>query len=145
MPISQTTITGSLRRPNNADAAVTGISFRLSASDHENGEWVVVNTVAGVVDTPDGDFTVTLWPNDMGMFGNTTYSVSLTFSDGSTVTDMKQVYVRYSETPITMEDLAFEALARVAVLPYKLKMVTADQYANENPKDPLTAYLVRTT
>ena len=54
MPISQTTITGSIKTPDNADAAITSVTFTLEGSDHEAGELIAANTVYATVTTPTG-------------------------------------------------------------------------------------------
>ena len=143
MPISQTTITGSVKTPAAADAAITGVTFKLSGSDYEAGEIIAANTVTADVTTATGDFTVTLWPNDAGMEGNTTYAMSFTFDDGSTVPGLKSIYVRASETAKTIEDVAFETKAAGAVKPYALQVLTQAQYDGLATKAPNTVYLVR--
>lgn len=143
MPISQTTITGSVKTPANADAQITGVTFKLSGSDYEAGEIIAVNTVAGAVVTEDGDFEVTLWPNNRGMTGDTTYSMAFTFSDGSSVPGLKSIYVQHSDTPKSIEDVAFETIAAGKVKPMNLVVMTQAQYAALATKLPNTAYLIR--
>lgn len=143
MPISQTTITGSVKTPANADAAITGVTFTLSGSDFEAGEIIAVNTVSGSVVTETGDFEVTLWPNDAGMAGNTSYTMAFAFSDGSKVTALSKIFVAYSPTPKTIEDVAFETIAAGAVKPYALQVITQAAYDALTPKVPTTVYLVR--
>ncbi|MDF3606348.1 hypothetical protein PE067_09470 [Paracoccus sp. DMF-8] len=143
MPISQTTITGSFKTPVNADAQLTDATFKLSGSDFEGGEGITANTVTAAVVTEDGDFTVTLWPNDRGMTGGTSYAVSFRFSDGSTMTMPKALVVSHSDTPVTLEDVVFENQARGAVKPNALRILTQAQYDALTPKDPNTVYLIR--
>ena len=51
---------GSVKTPDNSDAAITEISFKLTGPDYEAGELIAVNTTFGSVTTADGDFTVDL-------------------------------------------------------------------------------------
>tara|TARA_Y100001951_G_C11274459_1_gene260909 strand:+ start:982 stop:1416 length:435 start_codon:yes stop_codon:yes gene_type:complete len=143
MPISQTTITGSVKTPDNSDAQITEISFKLTGSDYEAGELIAVNTTFGSVTTAAGDFTVDLWPNDMGMEGNTKYTVTAKFSDGSSIPGLKDIYVKYSDTPKTIEDVAFETKAAGAIKPMALVVLTQAQYDALATKSPTTAYLIR--
>lgn len=141
MPISQQTITGSVKTPANADAAITGVRFTLSGSDYEAGEIIAVNTVQAAVTESTGDFEVTLWPNDAGMVGNTTYSMAFTFSDGSTVPGLKSIYVRASEGDKTIEDVAFETIAAGAVKPYAIRLISQEAYNGLSPKPSMTIFL----
>ena len=143
MPISQTTITGSVKTPAGSDAAVTGVTFKLSGSDYEAGEIIAVNTVSASVTTETGDFTVTLWPNDRGIEGNTKYTMAFTFSDGSSVPGLKDIYVRHSDTPKTIEEIAAENKLSGTIKGFSVSILTAAQYAALNPKAPNTAYLIR--
>lgn len=141
MPISQTTITGSVKTPANADAAITGVTFKLTGSDYEAGEIIAANTVSGSVVTGSGDFTVTLWPNDRGMVGTTQYSMAFTFADGSSVPGLTNIYVRHSDTPKTIEDVAFETLAGSIKTPGIVITTAAD--FDSLTKNPNTLYLIR--
>lgn len=143
MPISQTTITGSVKTPANTDAQITGVIFKLSGSDYEAGEVIAANSVPATVTTAAGDFTVTLWPNDKGIFGNTRYSVVSTFSDGSTLPGLKDIYVTYSPTSKTIEDVVFETIAAGPVKPNTLKVLTQAQYEATSPKLATTLYLIK--
>lgn len=143
MPISQTTITGSFKTPANQDAQLTGITFKLSGSDTEAGETIAANTVTGAVVTPQGDFSVTLWPNDKGMEGSTTYDMNCTFADGSSVTHMKKLFVRYSATQKTLEEVAFETKAAGTVKPYSVVVMTQAAYAALTTKAPNTFYAIK--
>ena len=143
MPISQQTITGSVKTPANTDAAITGVTFKLSKSDFEAGEIIAVNTVAATVDTASGDFTVTLWPNDAGMDGTSTYARTFNFSDGSAVTGLASIRVLASSGPKTIEDVAFETLAAGAVRPFALQIMTQAAYDALTPKIASTVYLIR--
>lgn len=143
MPISQTTITGSIKTPKNTDAAVTHVKFTLSGSDYEAGEIIAKQSVEAEVDTAQGDFTVTLWPNDRGIEGTTKYTMAFTFSDGSSVTSLKDIYVRYSPTPRTIEDIAAENKLAGAIKGFNLSVLTAAAYAALDPKAPNTAYLIK--
>lgn len=143
MPISQTTITGSVKTPGNADAAITSVEFKLSKSDFEAGEVIAVNTVIATVVENDGDFSVTLWPNDRGVYGDSTYAMTFKFSDGSEVKNPAQVHVKHSDTPKTLEEVVFETVAAGKLKPYELKVLTQAQYAALNPKLPNVAYLVK--
>lgn len=142
MPISQTTITGSIKTPSGGDAQITEISFKLSGSDFEAGELIAANTTLGTVTTASGDFTVDLWPNEAGLDGTTTYSVALKFSDGSTVTNMPKIFVPISETHLTIEDLAFISKAMGTVKGYSVVVLTPADYAGLAPKAPRTIYIV---
>ncbi|MDB6455135.1 phage upper tail fiber protein [Falsirhodobacter sp. 20TX0035] len=143
MPISQTTITGSVKTPANREAKITGVTFQLSDLDYEAGEIIVANPIAATVDPENGDFSVALWPNDAGMDGNTRYAMTFAFSDGSSLPGLKSVYIRASDTPKTMEDVAFETKAAAAVAPYELRVLTQAEYEALSPKAPTTAYLIR--
>ena len=143
MPISQTTITGSVKTPANRDAAITEVTFKLVGSDYEDGEIIAENTVAATTIEADGDFEVTLWPNDAGMEGNTTYEMAFKFKDGSSVPGLKKVFVRASDTPKTIEDVAFETKVAGAIKPYNFQVITQAQYDQLSAKAPNTVYLVR--
>ena len=143
MPISQTTITGSFKTAGGADAALTAATFTLTASDFEAGECITAGTVTAAVVTAAGDFTVSLWPNSVGMIGTSRYRLALTFSDGSRVTWPTELYVKASTTMQTLEGIAFETRAMDAVRPAALVIVTQAQYDAINPKSPNTVYLVR--
>lgn len=143
MPISQQTITGSVKTPANADAPITGVTFTLVGSDFEAGEIIAVRPEEGTVNTETGDFSITVWPNDQGMKGNTHYKMSYTFSDNTKVTLDDKIYVTLSDGPVTIEDIAFDTIARGAVKPYTLSILTQAQYDALTPKSPSTIYLVR--
>lgn len=143
MPISQTTITGSVKTPDNQDAAITGVKFTLSGSDYEAGEIIAKKVVEATVTPEDGDFSVTLWPNDRGIEGNTKYQMAFTFSDGSSVTTLKDIYVKYSATPQTIEDIAAENKLMGAIKGFSITVLTAAAYAALDPKAPNTAYLIK--
>ncbi|WP_072295516.1 hypothetical protein [Paracoccus sp. SM22M-07] len=143
MPISQQTITGSVKTPANADAPITGVTFTLVGSDFEAGEIIAVRPEQGAVTTETGDFEITVWPNNMGMKGNTHYKMSYTFSDATKVTMDDKIYVTKGEGPVTIEDIAFDTIARGAVKPYALTIVTQAQYDGLATKAANTVYLVR--
>ena len=143
MPISQTTITGSVKTPDNSDAQITAVSFALSGSDYEAGEIIAKNSVSAAVTPEAGDFTVTLWPNDRGINGDTTYEMKFSFSDGSSVTGLRNIYVKHSDTPKTIEDVAFETIAAGKVKPMALVVLTQSQYDAMAQKAENTAYLIR--
>lgn len=143
MPISQQDITGSITTPANSPAAITGVTFTLNKSDFEAGEIIAVNTVAATVDTQTGDFEVTLWPNDAGMDGTSSYTMAFTFSDGSKVTGLSSIRVLASNGPKTIEDVAFETLAAGAVRPFALRILTQAEYDAVTPKVASTVYLIR--
>ena len=142
MPISQTTITGSVKTPGNLDAAITGITFTLTKSDYEAGEIIAKNTVNGAVIEADGDFSVTLWPNDKGMNGDSKYKMKFTFGDGSTV-DLAEIYVKHSDTPKTIEDVALETKLAGALKGYTAVVLTQTQYDALATKSPTTAYILK--
>lgn len=142
MPISQTTIRGSIKTPDNRDAAVTSVTFTLSGDDFEAGEWIAANTVRGAVITADGDFEITLWPNDRGVHGDTMYSVSLQFSDGSSVTRPGQMYVQYSPVTRTIEQLMFESRAAQNLAPMRVQALTRAEFDGLTTRTPQTAYLI---
>lgn len=141
MPISETTITGSFKTPGNTDAQIISATFTLEGSDYEGGENIVVNSVAATVSPETGDFSVTLWPNDRGMKGNTRYSVAFAFSDRSKFTGLNSIYVRHSDTPITLEDVAFDTEIE-AIKSHKIVITTAAAFATL-PKSPFTLYMIR--
>lgn len=143
MPISQTTITGSVKTPDNKDAAITGVKFTLSGSDYEAGEIIAKKEVEATVTSGAGDFEVTLWPNDRGIEGTTKYTMAFTFDDGSSVTSLKDVYIRYSDTPKTIEEVAAENKLSSAIKGFSVSILTAAQYAATDPKAPNTAYLIK--
>lgn len=143
MPISQTTITGSVKTPDNQDAAITGVKFTLSGSDYEAGEIIAKKVVEANVTPEDGDFTVTLWPNDRGIEGTTKYTMAFTFADGSSVTSLKDVYIRHSDTPRTIEDIAAENKLAGALKGFDVRFVTAAEYAALDPKAKNTAYALK--
>lgn len=143
MTISQTTITGSIKRPDNTDAAVTEVIFTLQGADFEDGEIIAVNSVLAEVDTARGDFLVTLWPNDAGVQGTTHYNVLFKFSDGTTIPAINKIYVRASDTERTLEDVVAEGIIAGQVQPYQLRIVTQAAYEALTEKAPNTVYLVR--
>ncbi|MFC3628190.1 hypothetical protein ACFOM8_01885 [Paracoccus angustae] len=143
MPISQTTITGSVKTPDDQDAAITGVKFTLSGSDYEAGEIIAKKVVEADVTTATGDFTVTLWPNDKGIEGTTKYTMAFTFDDGSSVTSLKDIYVRHSDTPKSIEEIAADNKLAGAIKGFTVQIITAAQYAALNPKAPNTAYLIK--
>lgn len=140
MPISQTTITGSVKTPTGDDAQLTGVTFELTGSDYEDGELVASKSFEGEVTPETGDFTVTLWPNDVGMDGNTNYKFVATFSDGSKITNVKTLFVAYSPGPKTMEDVAFETRAAAQLKPAAFRVTTAAAFAAEatHPRNTFT-------
>lgn len=142
MPISQTTIVGSVKRPDDTNAAITGLEFTLSGSDFEGGEWIVANRVTGTVVTAEGDFSITLWPNDRGIIGDTLYSVRLLFSDGSSVSQAQQMRVQYSPVPRTIEELVFEGRAAQNIAPMALRTLTRAEFDALTERAPNTAYLI---
>lgn len=141
MPISDQEITGSFTAPTGQNAQLTSVTFTLTGSDFENGELVTSQTFEGEVTEGTGDFTVTLWPNDMGMDGNTNYTFAATFSDGSKVTNVKSLFVKYSPSPKTLEDVAFETKAAGALKPSGFRVTTAAAFAAETVH-PLNTYSV---
>lgn len=143
MPISQTTITGSFKTPDDQDAQITAIEFKLNGSDFEGTEQIAANKVTGTVTTATGDFTVSLWPNDKGRKGTTTYAVTAKFDDGSSITDPKAVYVRHSATTREWADVTAENELSELFKGYKGAVVTAAEYAALNPKAPNTLYAVK--
>lgn len=143
MAISQTTVTGSFKTPANTDARVLAVIFRLSGSDFENGEGITANSVPAATVAEDGDFTITVWPNDKGVFGNTRYSVQYVFDDGSVFTALSDVIVRYSPEPWTLEEIAFQMEVSRQIAPTQFRLVTAAQFEALNPPAPNTTYLIR--
>lgn len=143
MTLSQTTITGSFKTPKGAPAPITDVVFKLKGSDYEDGELIVVaEAPAESIDTEAGTFSATLWPNDRGSRGDTRYTVVFRFADGSTVTGISDLYVRYSDTPVTLEDMDFQTRAGAAVKPYGLVIVRQSQFDPEGPMDPNSVYLI---
>lgn len=141
MPISQTTITGSVKKPDGSDAQLVGVKFALKSTDYEAGEVIAKNTVEAVIDSTSGDFTAQVWPNDRGLLGNTKYSVSYEFSDGSQI-GSSDVYIRHSDSPKTIESVAFETVAAGQVAPMNLRVLSQAQFAALSSLDVNTAYLV---
>lgn len=143
MTISQTTITGSIKRPDNTDAAITEVTFTLKSMDFEDGECIARNSVAAEVDTRNGDFMIVVWPNDAGLKGNTTYDVSFKFSDGTTIDALRDVYVRSSSDSQTLEDVVAQAGIGKAIAPYALKLLSRAAFDALPTAEPNTLYLVR--
>lgn len=143
MAISQTTVTGSIKTPTNLDAKVRGVIFTLSGSDFENGEIVAAGRVEAECDAENGDFRVTLWPNDRGLKGNTVYSTTFKLSDGSSVTGIGDIHVRYSDMPVKFEDVVAEARLAAAVQPYGLKIMPREQFDQLGTPEPNIVYLVK--
>lgn len=142
MAISQTTVTGSFKTPANTDARVAAVIFRLIGSDFESGELVTVNSVLAIVDPENGDFEITVWPNDKGSRGGTSYNVTYIFDDASVVTGLSNVIVRYSPERWTLEDLDFQMRASRQLAQRQIREVTAAQFDALNPLDPNTVYLI---
>lgn len=143
MTISLQTITGSIKKPDNSDAQITKLVFTLSSSDFENGEIVAVNTVEADVNPENGDFTATLWPNDMGMGGKTTYSMAFTFADNSSVPTVRQIYVKKGIGPKTIEEVIFETEAALKLAPNAIALLSRTQYNLLTTKQPNTAYFIK--
>lgn len=143
MPISQTTITGSVKTPDDKDAQITSIEFKLNGSDFEGTEQIAANKVTGTVTTANGDFEVDLWPNDKGRKGTTTYAVTAKFDDGSSITEPKTVVIRHSDTPRQWSDVTAENELSDLFKGYKGAVVTAAGYAALTPKAPNTIYAVK--
>lgn len=143
MAISQTTITGSFKTPDDKDAQIAAIEFKLNGSDFEGTENIAANKVTGTVTTATGDFTVDLWPNDRGRKGNTTYSVTVKFDDQSSITDPKTLFVRHSATPREWADVTAENELSELFKGYKGAVVTAAEYAALTTKAPNTLYAVK--
>lgn len=143
MSLSQTIVTGSLKTAKGLPAPVTQVTFRLKGSDYENGELIVIKDVfAEIVDTQKGTFSATLWPNDRGTRGDTNYSVAFRFGDGSSVTGLDDLYVRYSDTPVTLEDMEVQNRIADAVQPLALITVRRSEFDPERPMDPNAVYLI---
>ena len=137
MSLSQTIVTGSLKTAKGLPAPVTQVTFRLKGSDYEDGELIVIKDVhAEVVDTKKGTFRATLWPNDRGTRGNTNYSVNFKFSDGSSVAGMGDLYVRYSDIPVTLEDIEVQDRIADAVQPLGLVTIRRSEFDPEQPMEP---------
>lgn len=143
MPISQTTITGSVKRPDGDDAVITSVEFKLSGSDFEAGEIIAARTVTAEVTPETGDFTVTLWPNDAGLKGNTSYKLDFKFSDGSVVTGLDKIYVRQSDAPRTIEEIAAETQLQGAIKGYSVRILTRAQYDALATKEAFTLYPIK--
>lgn len=141
MPISQQEISGSFVDPTGQNAQLTGVTFTLTGSDFEGGETITSKTFDGEVVEGTGDFTATLWPNDMGMDGNTKYTFAASFSDGSKVTNAPSLYVKYSPSPKTLEDVVFETKAAASLKPSGFRVMTAAAFAAE-AVHPLNTYTV---
>lgn len=143
MAISQTTITGSFRNAKGVPAPITAVTFTLKGSDYEDGELIVLQPVqAEVIDPEAGTFTATVWPNDRGSRGNTTYSLAFKFSDGSTVTGIGDLRVEYSETPVSLEEIETRTRLAGAVKPRGLQLIRRSAYEALPALDPNTVYLV---
>lgn len=143
MSISQTTITGSIKTPANTDVKVNGVIFTLSAADFENGEVIAVGRVESTCDVENGDFHVTLWPNDRGLIGNTVYSVAFKLSDGSSVNGIGNIYVRHSDTPVTLEDVVAETKIAAGIQPYALRVMQREQFDSLEAPEPRAVYLIK--
>lgn len=143
MSLSQTTVTGSLKTAKGLPAPVTQVTFRLQGSDFEDGELIVIKDVhAETVDTKKGTFRATLWPNDRGTRGNTNYSVTFKFGDGSSVAGLGNLYVRYSETPVTLEDVEVQGRIADSVQPLGLVTLRRSEFDPELSLDPNAVYLI---
>lgn len=141
MPISQQDISGSIVTPTGENAQLTSVTFTLTGSDYEDGELIAAKSFEAEVTPDTGDFTVTLWPNDMGMEGNTNYTFVANFNDGSKVTNVKSLFVKYSPSPKTLEDVAFETKAAGALKPSAFRVTAAAAFAAE-AVHPLNTYSV---
>lgn len=144
MAISQTTITGSFITAKGVPAPITEVVFQLKGSDYEDGQLIVIKEVsAETIDTEAGTFSATLWPNDRGMRGNTSYSVVFRFSDGSKVTGVDNIVIRHSANPVTLEDVEVETKLLGAVAPYKLVILRQSEYDALPALAAGTLYLVK--
>lgn len=128
MAISQTTITGSVKSPAGDAARLCSVIFTLSGSDFEAGEMIAAGSVPATVDPDTGTFRVTLWPNDRGRSGDTRYSAVFAFSDGSTVPDLQDLWLRHSAAPVTLADAVAESRLAGMVAPWSLRILRRDEF-----------------
>ncbi len=144
MAISQTTIIGEFSDAKGAPAKLTGVTFALKGSDYEDGKMIVLKPVqAEIVDPDAGSFTATLWPNDRGVSGNTVYSVTFTFEDGSKVSGIGDIRVEYSDTPVSLEEIEVRSRLSKAVKPYDLRIMLQSEFDALAEKAPNTIYLIK--
>ena len=143
MSISKTTLRGSVVTPAGMVAALKSVTFTLSGSDSEAGLMIAQNEVDATVNAETGSFEVTLWPNDRGLLGNTSYSVSFVFRDGSSLSNVGTIYVRYSPSPREWEDVLFEQAAADLLDGWSIVVLSRVEYAALPEKAPLTAYFLK--
>lgn len=143
MAISQTTITGSFRNAKGLPAPITAVTFTLKGSDYEDGELIVLQPVqAEIIDPEAGTFIATVWPNDRGVLGGTTYSVAFKFEDESKVAAIDGLHIQYSETPVSLEEIAIRTRLAGAVKPRGLQLIRRSAYEALPALDPNTVYLI---
>lgn len=143
MPISQTTVTGAIKTPSNSGANIASVTFTLSDFDYEAGEIISTRAVSATVDPETGSFSVSLWPNDRGINGNTRYSVKFTLEDGAVIPGPSNLWLRYSDAPVTIEDVVFETKIYSFAAPYALRILSQDEFDALPAKAPNTLYIIK--
>lgn len=144
MPISQTTITGSFKTPDNKETGVTKVKFTLNNSDFEAGEIISTQVVEADVDPQTGDFRASVWPNDRGSKGGTNYKIEfITGVKNEKITGLESAYIRHSDTEKTLEDIFIENQDLGKGSANNLIILTQSEYDALNPKTPKTVYLVK--
>lgn len=127
MAISQTRVTGSLKRPDGKPARLVGVKFILDSTDHENGETVLSGAIEAAVDTTNGSFSANVWPNDQGANGTSRYSVEYKFSDGEPIR-IPDLYVMHGGSPKTIETIVFESAVATDIAPRSLHVLTQAEF-----------------
>lgn len=140
MPISQTTITGRIVLPSNQPAQINSVIFTLMSSDEEGSLIVAKHSTLATIGG-DGDFSVTVWPNEAGERGNTRYGVVVNLANGAALDAIPLLFVRKSDTPLLFDDLILEQTTIVAG--YANRVLSVAQYEALTVYAPNTIYLVR--
>jgi len=103
MTISKVKVEGTITLPDGQSANIKSITFRLTGSDFENGEYIAKKSIAAT-HNGEGEFSVDVWPNDAGYFADTKYQVVIELNDGAVVDPVPPLYIR-KERPIHDFDL----------------------------------------
>lgn len=140
MPIAQTSIEGRIMLPNNQPAQIQSIVFTLMASDEEGELFIAKHSISATIGE-EGNFSITVWPNEAGDKGNTRYSVAVSLGGGASLDPIPNLYVWRSDVPLRFDDLILE---QTTIIPgYATRVVTRAQYDALASYAPNTIYLVR--
>lgn len=140
MALSRQEVRGKITLPTDDPATINSITFTLLNSDYEGDEWVAKYSISAVIGT-DGEFTIELWPNDVGQKGNTKYGVEVRLGGSASVDPVPNLFVRKQDYTVDMDDLITEQ--SVIIPGYTNRVMTRAEYTALSVYEPNTLYLVR--